>query len=337
MRFPSVSVVIPSYNRGTLLIEAIESVLSQSVDPSEIIVVDDGSTDSTEALIEPYRSRIRYVRQQNGGVSSARNRAIREASGELIAFLDADDVWHPRKLEIQLRILQDHPELGLLGTDSFDWPTSAEPEVNADHLGPLVLITWWQLAVKNHLTTSSVIVRRWVLDRAGEFDTKMQGPEDRDLWIRVAEIARVAHLDQPLTGYRIVPGSVSQQAETCLAGMLRILGKLDERRAWQGRWLVRRKAYAYVYHACSYLYARQRRYCPALGLALRSLACYPLPFKQGELTSSERTRRAAVILLRWLRLKGPEPEPHDPSADSPTVGSEPIRLGGSTSPLGSAR
>src|SRR5205085_8827028 len=102
---------------------------------------------------------------------------------------------------------------------------------------------------RNYLTTSSVVVRREVLDRAGRFDSTLQGPEDRDLWIRVAEAAPIANLDLCLTGYRDVVGSVSKQAERCEAGMLRILSKLDAQKVWRGRWLLRRKAYSYVYHS----------------------------------------------------------------------------------------
>jgi glycosyltransferase involved in cell wall biosynthesis len=311
----SVSVVIPSYNGGRLLPQAIDSILAQTVVPSEIVVVDDGSTDDTQARLAPYASRIRCIRQENRGVSAARNRGLRETSGQFIAFLDADDVWHPRKLELQLAAFEVWPELGLLGTGQFDWPTAAFPELDLSRSASLVPVTWWQLAVKNHLTSSSVVARRRVFDLAGEFDTNMQGPEDRDQWLRIAEIAPVAYLDHPLTGYRIVPGSVSQEAQKCHAGMLRILQKLDERGAWRGRWLVRRKAYSYVHHACSYLYSLQKRYGIALSLSLKSLVLYPIPFQRGELTNFERPLRAAVIFLRMLKIKPPEPPPVRSLAD----------------------
>src|SRR4051812_1301977 len=97
-----VSVIIPTYNSAALLAQAIASVLAQSVLPAEIIVVDDGSTDATEQLVQCHGSRVKYVRQRNQGVSAARNRGVASASGEFIAFLDADDVWHPRKLELQM-------------------------------------------------------------------------------------------------------------------------------------------------------------------------------------------------------------------------------------------
>src|SRR5208337_4579078 len=115
----SVSVVIPTYNRGELLIETIESILAQTAKPGEVIVVDDGSTDDTQERLARYADRVRYVRQPNQGVAAARNHGVREARGKWIAFIDSDDVWHPRKLECQLRVLADHPDLGILGTALF--------------------------------------------------------------------------------------------------------------------------------------------------------------------------------------------------------------------------
>src|SRR5712664_3388839 len=97
-----VSVIIPTYNCARFVVEAIESVLAQTVVPTEIVVVDDGSVDDTQERLRSYHGRIRYFRQGNGGVSAARYRGMREAQQEFIAFLDADDVWHPRKLELQL-------------------------------------------------------------------------------------------------------------------------------------------------------------------------------------------------------------------------------------------
>ncbi|MEQ9124780.1 MAG: glycosyltransferase family A protein [Alphaproteobacteria bacterium] len=104
-----VSVVIPTYNRARFVGEAIDSVLNQTAPPAEVIVVDDGSTDDTEAVMERYRGRAQYVRKANGGVSSARNAGIAASTGDWIAFLDSDDLWRPTKLEVQLRELDAHP------------------------------------------------------------------------------------------------------------------------------------------------------------------------------------------------------------------------------------
>src|SRR5712675_1199611 len=96
-----VSVIIPTYNSGRLVVEAVESALAQTLAPAEILVVDDGSTDDTRDRLAKFGPPVSYIHQENQGVAAARNRGIRAATGDLVAFLDADDVWHPKKLERQ--------------------------------------------------------------------------------------------------------------------------------------------------------------------------------------------------------------------------------------------
>src|SRR5215216_1764150 len=104
-----VSAIIPTYNSARYLTEAVDSVLAQTVEDVEVVVIDDGSTDETELLMRGYGSRVRYLRQQNGGVARARNRGIEESRGQYVAFLDADDVWVPNKLERQVAALEKGP------------------------------------------------------------------------------------------------------------------------------------------------------------------------------------------------------------------------------------
>jgi glycosyltransferase involved in cell wall biosynthesis len=301
-----ISVVIPSYNCGRHLCEAIASVLRQSLPPRQIIVIDDGSSDDTAQQVRPYLDRVTYIRQENRGVSAARNRGIAEAREAFIAFLDADDVWHRQKTALQMRLFQERPELGILSTPTYDWPKDVEPVVEPP-VGelPVQSVTWEQVVVRNRINTSSVIVRRDVLVRAGPFDEAMQGPEDRDLWLRILELAPGASLQIPLSGYRITPGGISQNAGKCRDGMLRILRKLSDRGVWRGRPMLRRRAHAYVNHTCAYLYSAGGDQWMALACAVKSLAWYPLAFPDcDELEPFERLRRAAVIALRAVRLKG---------------------------------
>ncbi|MFQ5768343.1 MAG: glycosyltransferase family 2 protein, partial [Acidobacteriota bacterium] len=111
---PQVSVVIPAYNRAALLPQAIQSVLAQTFTDFEIIVVDDGSTDGTEACLKPFGGRIRYLRQENVGPASARNRGIRASRSPLVGFLDSDDAWESRTLESVVDVFQQHPNVGLV-------------------------------------------------------------------------------------------------------------------------------------------------------------------------------------------------------------------------------
>ncbi len=114
MHKPRISVIIPTYNSARFLPEAVQSALYQTLSPDEVIVVDDGSTDNTEDVLEPFRGRVHYIRQENQGPAVARNRGIAEAKGDLIAFLDADDVWLPEKSELQVKVLWENPRIGLV-------------------------------------------------------------------------------------------------------------------------------------------------------------------------------------------------------------------------------
>ncbi len=299
-----VSVVVPSYNCGRWVTQALDSVLSQTRRPAEIIVVDDGSRDDTAERLQPYRSHVRYLHQANRGVAAARNAGVAAAGQPWVAFLDADDVWHPRKLELQLAVLARRPDLVLLGARLFPWPAEEFPDLGQDADGRLDDLSWNRLVVRNHLATSGVVCSRDALKRAGPFDTTLQGPEDWDLWLRVAESGDAANLELPLVGYRSVAGSVSRQAIRFHDGMLRVLQKVGERGLWAGRRLTRRKAYAVLNHECSFVFGAAGRYCTAIRLALLSLWWYPLPLQQAEVgVARGRLKRLAVHVLRALRLK----------------------------------
>lgn len=303
MQALTISVVIPTFNSGHLVTEAVASVLGQTIVPAEIIVVDDGSTDDTPDRLAPFAGRIRYVRQENQGVSTARNRGVEEARGEFVAFLDADDVWHPKKIELQLAAFDLAPHLGLLGTTHVAWPAECWPVVPSAPPKP-VLVSWKRLTVKNWFTMSSVVVRRSILDSLGGFDPGLQGSADHDFWLRIAEVAEVANIHLPLTGYRSVVGSMSKQAIEMEADMHRILRKLDSRHLWEGRRILRRKAYSYFRHSCAYMYSESGSHRTALLRSIQSFLLYPFPYRRDEVrTTFERPKRSLMNVLRILRLK----------------------------------
>lgn len=298
-RTQPVSVIIPTFNSAGMVREAVESVLGQTVAAHEIIVVDDGSTDKTAEVLAPYFDRIHYLKQENQGVAAARNRGIAAAKGDLIAFLDADDVWHPRKLELQLRTMRERPEVGMLGTGVFDWPGAA-PETTRKQSRLYARVAWWELVVRNRFTTSSVVVRRALLEKVGQLDEELRGPEDLDLWLRIAEVAEVGNLRTALTGYRVVAGSLSQRAATMEAGVRRILRKLERRGAWRGRSLLRHKAHSYCDFSCAYLYSAAGKPAVAMKHLLGSLAKYPLPYRAGDVRMPLARGRLMVALLRRI-------------------------------------
>jgi len=296
-----VSVVIPTYNCGPFAVEAVRSVLAQTVPAHEIIVVDDGSTDDTASRVAEFGSRVRYIRKENGGVSSARNRGIAEATGDLIAFLDADDVWHPRKLEIQVTVLENHPEIGLVGTSTYNWPTAIHPSP-PDLNVPLEEITFDKLLTRNRLCTSTVVARASAIRAAGEFDCSLQGPEDYDMWLRIARQSTIASLPIPLTGYRMcMPSSLSKNAVRMETGLRMILSKLKREGAFEGRRLLQRKAWGYFRYSSGIMYRDAGHPIIALDRYFRSLLGCPFrihPGPGGGMCS--RLRLVGAIILKGL-------------------------------------
>ena len=304
MKHAPVSVVIPTFNRRDIVPDAIDSALAQTLSPAQVIVIDDGSRDDTAASLRRYAGRIRYHRQPNAGLSAVRNTGIRLADEPFVAFLDDDDVWHPRKLELQMRAFQRRPDLALLGAEQFDWPTAEFPPVPGDALSRLRGVTWEQLVVRTLIPVSSVVVRTEVLECVGDFDVTLRSSEDRDFFLRVAEVARIGMLDVPLSGYRDTAGSMCKNPAGREEAMRRILGEIDARGGWRGRWLLRHKAYSYMHRVCCDAHARAGNHGAAVARAVKSMAWYPLPYTNGDARMwLERPRRATVNLLRLMRLK----------------------------------
>ena len=278
-----VSVVIPSYNSAAFVGEAIASTLAQSSPPYEVIVVDDGSTDDTQAVLAEFGDRIQVIRQPNGGVSVARNVGVAAASGDWIGFLDADDVWHPQKLAIQQAALQRGPKLVLIASGIYDWPVNEHPAVDENAAG--CVVPFDSLVVRNQIVTSTVLVRTQVMRWAGDFDSALRGPEDYDQWLRVARLGPVAVLDTRLTGYRTVAGSLSRHAANMDAGMRRILVKLAAEGAFAGKPALQRRAWGYYRYSAGYMHLAGGNRRTAVGHLLLSLLSYPLPYPRRDMRS----------------------------------------------------
>ena len=229
-----ISVIIPTYGRAALLVEAIDSVLAQVlVDATvriEVIVVDDGSTDDTAERVSAYGSRVRYLQQANGGVASARNRGIGASSGELICFLDSDDLWLPGKLECQLAFADAHADVGLIATEIS--PFHKQGKDLARSKAALYRIrngmVVEHLLFGNWIQTSTVMVRREALEAAGGFDEGVgQFGEDWLLWMRIASAHPVHFIPEPLVCYRVHAASLtSHQPELQFDSLMAILDRL---------------------------------------------------------------------------------------------------------------
>jgi glycosyltransferase involved in cell wall biosynthesis len=199
---PAVSVVLPTYQRASALRSAMASVLSQDFTDLELVVVDDASTDDTQAVVEGFHDdRIRYLRQPtNLGVSAARNRALRASRGDLVAFIDSDDEWLPGKLRKQVDRMAELPaQVGLLygGTENVE-PDGSCRIVLPQQRGDLR----FALARRNVVHgTSGVLMRRAVVSAIGFFDERVPAAEDWDYWLRAAQFFQFDHLDEPLVRY----------------------------------------------------------------------------------------------------------------------------------------
>lgn len=203
MTAPLVTVVIPVHNRADLLPRAIDSVLAQTWQDFEIIVVDDGSTDKTQDVIASYGDRVRCLYQKNSGAASARNLGISQGKGHYVAFLDSDDEWLPDKLQRQLVFCDNHPEYVLVFTDMREVVDNKIVSGAYLHSGGYRRINdsdcYGALLDENFIFTPTVIVRRDILDNVGGFDCSLRICEDRDLWLRIAAQYPIGFLDMPLT------------------------------------------------------------------------------------------------------------------------------------------
>jgi glycosyltransferase involved in cell wall biosynthesis len=209
---PYVSVIIPTFNRANYLDAAIQSVLNQTFDDVDIIVVDDGSTDDTGDLIGSYGQRVRYVYQDHcGECGIVRNHGIQVATGTMIALLDSDDLWMPNKLELQLSYHAEHPEFGMIYSDA--WYFDGETGQNIYRWQSMChLEEGWigsELLQNQFILMPTVLIKRSVLDDVGLFGETC----DLELWLRVATRYRIGCVAEPLVRVRIHPGNNSRRAD----------------------------------------------------------------------------------------------------------------------------
>ena len=199
-----VSVILPTYNYGRFIGNAIESVLAQTFPIYEIIVVDDGSTDETEEVVSTFGDRISYIKQQNSGVCAARNIGVENSSGDAIAFLDADDTWLPEKIEKQVAKFKEDKEIGLVhcGIREFNNETGETIGLHLEGKEGRVAdaLLLWEKVING--PGSTVMVKRSVFETVGGFDTRLKNGEDWEFCYRVARRFKVGFVPELLVDYR---------------------------------------------------------------------------------------------------------------------------------------
>jgi glycosyltransferase involved in cell wall biosynthesis len=224
-----VSVIMPVYNGQEFVADAVRSALGQTLPPREVIVVDDGSTDSTPEVLSTFGEQITVMRQRNMGVSAARNAGVRTARSEWIGFLDQDDVWKPSKLEVISRAVAGQDEVGLVFSAVEHWWDGTDRRQIRRRRDDLECRRIYrQLARKNVVLGggSGAVVRRGCLLDVGLFDEQLAGAsEDWDLWIRIARKWPILYVDDVLTSYRQHAAQMSTHVERMLEIGLRVLRK----------------------------------------------------------------------------------------------------------------
>jgi len=220
--FPFVSIIIPAFNAAKYLPAAIDSVLSQQNIRLQTIVINDGSTDNTLEILEKYCAEVTIVDQENSGVSAARNAGLNYVDGKYIVFLDADDIFLPKKLAIQAGFLEENPDVGAVFSDVIcfqedetglrkTWPHKVNKKIK-DQMGPPahnqeIFLT------QNILPPVAAMVRTSCVKIIGGFDTSLSGVEDWDCWYRIGAQFQMAYLNQPTALYRVHPGSLSSNLD----------------------------------------------------------------------------------------------------------------------------
>jgi glycosyltransferase involved in cell wall biosynthesis len=269
-----ISVVVPVYEQPELLEEALESADEQTLDDYEIVVVDDASQTDFQPIVGEYDRARLIVHDRNRGAAAARNTGIDAARGDLVAFLDADDTWKPTKLEKQLAVFEsDDESLGLVYTgfvqyelDGTEWERYPGwrgniyiEELERDRIHP----------------TSTVMVRRDVMENVGGFDTALPSRQDYDLWIRITEHYAVDYVDEILVDKREQPDSISKDFDRRIEGNLAVFDKVRARVA-DLDFTTRSRIHSYHHHVIGRDYESNGQRWQALNHLGLAIARYPI-------------------------------------------------------------
>lgn len=298
---PTISVVIPTYNRSALLPEALQSVFAQTYGDYEVVVVDDGSTDDTPRALQPFADRLRCVHQTNQGEAAARNRGVREARGEWIAFLDSDDRWVAEALGTLVTATQRFPEAGLIAMRSRR--LAADGSISGRAQGKNS--RGWYFSTASLLWGDSggvltPMVRRSLLLSAGGFDTSLSSATDCDMWIRLSFMTTMVGIPDALLLRRFHASNMTRDRVQNAEMWLRILERLAREHPEFVRrhpWVYRRARGKEHLRLGRGLLRAGARDAPSLARSrehlLRSIRSYPF-FIRSYLSLAECLRRAAA-------------------------------------------
>jgi len=232
-----ITVIIPTFNRRKYIVDAVDSVLAQDIDDLEIIVIDDGSTDGTQLALDSYMKDIRYIYQENRGVSAARNRGVRESRGELLAFLDSDDVWSPEKLKSQTEKLRFEDILSFEGVEWF-----VDREEDQGFLNQCESVMWprcdasgyvidpvLDVAEGRYLHLGTLLCKRSTFLEIGFFDESLCFGEDEDWFSRASLKTGFHYISKPLLKRRFHVNQTGSEREECLRSLITVFSNIKSR------------------------------------------------------------------------------------------------------------
>ena len=230
------SIIIPTHNRFEMLQKAINSVLSQTYPNYELIVIDDGSTDDTYIICDIFADKVKYIKQENLGVSAARNKGIEIASYDYVAFLDSDDLWLPEKLQEHVNFIQENPKIKIHQA-AEKWMRKGRHVTPAQHHIKFEGDVFFESLKRCMITPSTVVIHKSIFEKYGMFDTNLQVCEDYDLWLRISFYEDVGYIDKNLAVRNAGHGDqLSERFEALdrfrLYSILKLLGALSKD-VWQ--------------------------------------------------------------------------------------------------------
>lgn len=232
-----ITVIIPTFNRRSFIVDAVNSVLAQGIDDLEIIVVDDGSTDGTQIALEPYMKAIRYIYQDNRGVSAARNRGVRESCGEFLAFLDSDDLWSQGKLKAQIDKVRFKDVLSFEGVEWF-----VDHEEDRELINQCESVIWprcdtsgyvidpvLDVAEGRYFHLGTLLCRKSAFLEVGFFDEGLCMGEDEDWFSRASLKTRFHYISEPFLKRRFHLSQTGPEREECLQSLITVFGNVKAR------------------------------------------------------------------------------------------------------------
>lgn len=297
MPTPEITVIVPCFNTAPYLIDTLKSVETQTFQDCEVIMVDDGSTDQTLAIMKDFATRHAHWKviplHQNQGIVAARNAALAQACGDYIAMLDGDDIWTSDALAIRINIARRHPSAAVIATD-FAWFENELPTPPIGRIGlgsraqrafansftahePTVLSNPFELVATTHFAwTGATLVRRAAMTEVGNFDVTFNGPEDTLLWLRLAQQGPFVFAPQITAFYRQRPGSlVTLQKGPKELHYLKVLEWIRHQPQFANQADVINRLLAECHHVCVQYYRRSANVTSAFNHALNAIKFHP--------------------------------------------------------------